>query len=136
MREACHYEGMSASRLSDSALAHFESVLRKQRTELEVELRQQTDSLDAVRDARSDASADDEHDPDSPTLSLEWSRMSGVHREFAEKLVAVDRALKRIADGSYGLCTRRGEPIGRARLDARPAAELCIECARELEAHR
>jgi len=29
---------------------------------------------------------------------------------------------------------RRGEPIGRARLEARPAAELCIDCARDEEA--
>ena len=37
---------------------------------------------------------------------------------------------ERIADGTYGTCRRCGRPIGFDRLEARPAADLCIECAR------
>ena len=70
--------------------------------------------------------------PEGPTLSDEWSLRAGVHGELAASLAAIDAALARIADGSYGLCLRRGEPIGHERLAARPAADLCIDCAREL----
>lgn len=127
---------MAESRLTDAELAHFEELLRAERGHAAADLELLAGSLGEVREARSDASADDEHDPDGPTLSTEWSTLSGVHSELTERLAGIDRALQRIADGSYGVCTRRGEPIGRARLEARPAATLCIDCAREAEAAR
>jgi DnaK suppressor protein len=119
-----------APELSVSDLAHFDALLRRQRLDLERELGRQGETLNAVRAARSGGDADDEHDPEGPTLSDEWSLRAGVHAELAASLAAIDAALLRIKDGSYGRCLRRGEPIGRERLEARPAAELCIECAR------
>jgi len=117
--------------LTEADLAHFAALLRQRQLELRQESGRQGDTLAAVRAARSGADADDEHDPEGPTLSDEWSLRAGVHAELTTSLVAVDAALERIRDGSYGLCLRRGEPIGRDRLQARPAAELCIDCARE-----
>ena len=117
--------------LSVADLAHFAGLLRQRRAELEDELARQGASLAEVRAARSGADADDEHDPEGPTLSDEWSLRAGVHAELTMALAAIDAALSRIDDGSYGTCLRRGEPIGRERLEARPAAELCIDCARE-----
>ncbi|MFP5329849.1 MAG: TraR/DksA family transcriptional regulator [Alphaproteobacteria bacterium] len=49
-----------------------------------------------------------------------------VSREIA----SIRRALARIDDGSYGVCVRCGEDIAPARLEARPEAALCIQCAR------
>ncbi|WEO76249.1 TraR/DksA C4-type zinc finger protein [Cryobacterium sp. SO2] len=121
----------SAEPLTAADVAHFEGLLRRQRQDLEQEVARQGDTLDAVRAARSDGDADDEHDPEGPTLSDEWSLRAGVHSELTASLAAIDAALHRIDDGSYGICLRRGEPIGRERLEARPAAELCIDCARE-----
>jgi DnaK suppressor protein len=122
----------TARPLTPAEVAHFEAVLRRQRRDLERELGRQGDTLNAVRVARSGGDADDEHDPEGPTLSDEWSLRAGVHAELAASLAAIDAALARIDEGSYGRCLRRGEPIGRARLEARPAAELCIDCAREV----
>jgi DnaK suppressor protein len=45
-----------------------------------------------------------------------------------ESLAQVERALARIADGTYDVCLRCGGPIGEARLQAVPSAELCISC--------
>jgi RNA polymerase-binding protein DksA len=47
-------------------------------------------------------------------------------------LALIDAALGRIEDGSYGTCTNCGKPIGEERLEARPWADLCIDCARQL----
>ncbi|ATH83286.1 MULTISPECIES: TraR/DksA family transcriptional regulator [Pseudomonadaceae] len=44
-------------------------------------------------------------------------------------LALVNQALARVADGSYGLCLKCGEPISEARLNAIPAAEYCLGCA-------
>lgn len=47
-----------------------------------------------------------------------------------KRIASVKRALGRIDDGSYGICVRCGEEIAPERLDARPEAALCIDCAR------
>jgi len=41
--------------------------------------------------------------------------------------------MSRIDDGSYGHCEVCGEPIETERLEARPEAELCIDCKQETE---
>jgi DnaK suppressor protein len=49
-------------------------------------------------------------------------------RDRQRKLISkIDAALKRIEDGSYGYCEETGDPIGLARLDARPIATLSLE---------
>lgn len=50
-----------------------------------------------------------------------------------EEVQAVDDALKRLEDGSYGLCTSCGEPIAWPRLQAQPEAERCIRCQSAFE---
>lgn len=54
-------------------------------------------------------------------------RNSQIERDVAE-LRAIDAALNRMEEGSYGMCTRCGGEIGAARLGANPAAERCIAC--------
>ncbi len=57
-------------------------------------------------------------------------------RDRQRKLIAkIDAALKRIDDGTYGYCEETGEPIGIARLDARPIATLSLE-AQEMHERR
>lgn len=49
-------------------------------------------------------------------------------RDRQRKLISkIDAALRRIEDGSYGYCEETGEPIGLARLEARPIATLSVE---------
>ena len=51
--------------------------------------------------------------------------MRAINRQI--KLISkIDRALKKIKDGTYGYCEETDEPIGIKRLMARPIATLCI----------
>jgi DnaK suppressor protein len=45
----------------------------------------------------------------------------------------VEEALLRIKEGTYGLCLDCGAQIGLKRLEARPTAELCIDCKESQE---
>lgn len=50
---------------------------------------------------------------------------------FQNRLDALDRALRRLDEGTYGRSVRSGEPIPDERLEADPAAELTIQEARQ-----
>ncbi|MCM3655931.1 TraR/DksA family transcriptional regulator [Agromyces mediolanus] len=115
---------------SDSRMAKFEEALQAERAEAEARLAEHREGMAEVRSARSDASADDEHDPEGPTMTQEWSQRTAVLADAEFELAEVDRALARLADGSYGVCANCGKPISVARLEARPTATLCIDCAR------
>jgi DnaK suppressor protein len=57
-------------------------------------------------------------------------------RDRQRKLISkIDAALKRIEDNTYGYCEETGDPIGIARLDARPIATLSLE-AQEMHERR
>jgi DnaK suppressor protein len=57
-----------------------------------------------------------------------------IAETLTDRLAAIDRAIARLDDGSYGVSIRSGDPIPDARLDADPAAELTIEEAQSDEA--
>jgi RNA polymerase-binding protein DksA len=57
---------------------------------------------------------------------LDYTLEDNVERALAE----IDAALKRIEDGTYGVCTNRGEQIPVERLEAIPWTTLCIDCKR------
>jgi DnaK suppressor protein len=50
-----------------------------------------------------------------------------------DTLVAIESALERIEDGTYGQCEECGVKIPKARLNAIPYAPLCVKCAAQLE---
>jgi DnaK suppressor protein len=59
------------------------------------------------------------------------AQASGHRREAM--LRNIDAALKRVEDGSYGLCRDCEEPINPKRLEFDPTALRCIDCASNLE---
>jgi RNA polymerase-binding transcription factor len=57
-----------------------------------------------------------------------------IEEDLRERLDAIERALRRVDDGTYGRSVRSGKPIPDERLEADPAAELTVEEARADEA--
>ena len=82
-----------------------------------------------VVEASRHANADDEHDPEGATVAFERSQVGALLEQAREHLAEVEAALARLAAGTYGVCEVCGEPIGDARLEARPTARTCIRCA-------
>ncbi|MGZ8804661.1 MAG: TraR/DksA family transcriptional regulator [Microbacterium sp.] len=85
--------------------------------------------LAAIRAARSDATDDDEHDPEGSTLSSEWSRAEGQRADALRELAELDAAVERLREGTYGICVSCGTAIPLERLRLLPAATLCVPCA-------
>jgi len=51
-----------------------------------------------------------------------------LEKRVREQLAAVEHALAKFDDGTYGLCDSCGKPIGSERLEALPQASLCLNC--------
>ena len=66
---------------------------------------------------------------DSSQVTAERADAERLATELREALDEVDAALGRLASGQYGVCEVCGKPIGAARLEAMPAARLCIDDA-------
>ena len=108
-------------------LDKFRKLLTQQREEL-------------VKHAKSAVGGEIHLDPDDfpdeiDTASSEMSlAFQGRLRERERGLLAkVEGALGKLEEGIYGECEGCGEDIGLKRLEARPVAELCIECKSEQE---
>ncbi len=50
-----------------------------------------------------------------------------------KKLQEIEEALKRIKEGTYGICEECGDPIPEARLEVMPFARVCVDCKEKLE---
>lgn len=117
--------------MSQNVSDTFANQLREMRTELLGQLHAQRGGrigrAEAAAEAR-EASSDD------------WARAEterdlafGLEERESAELVAIDEALKRIADGSYGLCIDCGVAIATARLHANPTALRCVACQEKAE---
>ena len=103
--------------------------LRRRLTDLEKELRANADQTTVnlrettvVPDSADRATIEEEH-----ALEL---RTRDRERKLLKKVQA---AIKRIDDGDYGYCEETGDPIGVARLMARPTATLSLEAQQRRE---
>ena len=90
-------------------------------------------AIEDLRTTRSLTVADDEHDPEGSTVSLDQARdvalLERTERTLAELVAAQDR----LAAGAFGDCERCGRVIPPERLRARPEARCCVTCARHAE---
>lgn len=66
---------------------------------------------------------------DSSQVTAERGEAEALAAQLNETLERVVAALRRVSDGTYGVCERCSKPIGEARLEANPASTLCIDCA-------
>lgn len=85
--------------------------------------------MQAVSDAREASNVDDEHDPEGSTIAFERSQLEAIRRSALDRAAEAANALERLDAGLYGSCLNCGRPIAPARLEARPMAALCLDCA-------
>ena len=109
----------------------FEAQLRQQRADLLARLRAQRGGARSRADAAADAR--DLASDDWAKADEEFDLGVALEEREAAELLAIDQALQRIADGSYGLCLQCGVSIPTARLHAQPTAERCVDCQTRLE---
>ena len=73
-----------------------------------------------------------DYDPnfaDSSQVTAERGENEALVNKLVEGLAEVEHALEKIDGDDYGLCEQCGKEIAPARLEARPEARYCIDCA-------
>lgn len=115
-------------------LSKYRERLEEQRTELHDEL-QRIEDRTAGRDRlNSDFAGEDFDEPggDAAQETLERSQSMALGDNLREMLDNVNNALKKIEEGTYGLCDSCSKPIPKARLDIMPSATMCTTCRERL----
>jgi DnaK suppressor protein len=79
--------------------------------------------------SQSDMSGEVSFDDDAGTFTFERERDLSIENNVRDLLAKIDRAIARMDEGSYGICSRCGKPIEKARLKALPYVDLCIKDA-------
>jgi DnaK suppressor protein len=106
-------------------LGRLAAALRARRDEL-------TTALDAVTSVERDPHASvsfGKRIGDGTTEAVDRLNRVGTARELQAILGDVERALRKLDEGTYGTCDRCGAAIPQARLEARPWSALCVDCA-------
>jgi RNA polymerase-binding transcription factor len=92
-------------------------------------------SLGGLQPQQSDEpTTTDQHLADQASDLYDNELDEGLSDELRRELAAVERAEKRLADGTYGLSVESGAPISDERLEAMPAAERTAEEQARFEA--
>jgi RNA polymerase-binding protein DksA len=79
------------------------------------------------------AATSDNHLAETASATLDREIDYTLEENSGHVLAELDAALKRLDDGTYGVCTSCGQEIAPERLEAYPWASLCIHCKRESE---
>ena len=107
------------------------SLLIAERDEVQGLLKDAETAGQADRVAEVDSEAGDTGDAALPLT--EEGMDDAIAESLRNRLDAIERALHRLDEGTYGKSVRSGDPIPDERLEADPAAELTVEEAREAE---
>lgn len=88
-----------------------------------------TRDFDEIVERSTDASRDDEHDPEGSTIAFERAQVSALLDAARAQLSDIEVAAQRLAAGDHGRCERCGGEILAERHHARPTARTCMTCA-------
>jgi DnaK suppressor protein len=114
-------------RVNKKDVKRFKDLLVKERENL---------IRNANKTLTEEASLDVNELPDEiDQASAEYSQSFIFRLRDREKyyLSKIDKALKKIDDGEFGVCEACGDEISNKRLEARPVTTLCIRCKEEQE---
>jgi DnaK suppressor protein len=119
-----------ARSLAKNTLKKFRAQLEEERRRLSDLAEEQQQELEEAR--MTETSADRSPDPGSAeagSMKFEYEKELSLERNTVDLLHKVERALARVANGSYGICESCGKPIPVARLEVLPYAVTCVTCA-------
>jgi RNA polymerase-binding protein DksA len=112
---------------------HFRHKLEEERARVASALENLRSENEGSMQDEVDESRFDNHLAETASVTIDREIDYSLEENEARVLGAIDAALRRIGDGTYGRCERCGEEIESERLEAIPWATLCIDDKRRDE---
>ena len=107
--------------LSESTLSDLRASLEQELSDLRARL--------SEMGLLSGGESFDQNFADSSQVTAERGEVEALAGSLRESLNDVEAALVKLDNGTFGDCEGCGRPIPPARLEAKPTAKLCMECA-------
>jgi len=125
-------------KLTKEDIEFFKQLLLKLRKKIVSGLQHiEQESLNTnPKEASGDLSGYGFHMADSATENFDTEVRLGMVSSEQNLLNEIDDALKRIDDGTYGICEKYQTPISKARLKAMPYTRYCLKAQEEEEKNR
>jgi RNA polymerase-binding protein DksA len=124
----------NANKLSAGEKKYYRELLLKKKQAILDEIeRISADAKLSPKEASGDISAYTLHMADVATDAYDREFSLGLASNGRRVIQIIDEAIKRIDEGTFGLCQDCGAKIGKARLKALPYAWLCIKCQEKVE---
>jgi RNA polymerase-binding protein DksA len=128
-------ESKVKKKFTKSDLKDFKKIVLKKKAEILNDLEHISD--DTLRKSQKEASGDISgytyHMADVATDNYDREFSLGLASGERKSLYELDDALKRIEEGTFGICDDCHKPITKIRLKAVPSARLCIKCQQKKE---
>src|ERR1700730_19469323 len=115
--------------LSPDDAAALARLLSAERDATSTRIEELTREFDSIVESAALEPPDHEHDPEGSTIGFERAQVAALNDQARSRLGELERARRRLGDGTYGACEHCGHPIGLERLQARPGTQTCIRCA-------
>lgn len=119
-----------ARKLAKTTLERFRKRLEEEKSRLEEQIEDYERDLEEAR--LTESSSDRSPDPgnaEASSMKLEYAKELSIEQNTLDLLSKVNRALERVAAGTYGICESCGNAIPVERLDVLPYSTICVECA-------
>ncbi|KRP71261.1 RNA polymerase-binding protein DksA [Pseudomonas paralactis] len=107
--------------MSESMRKHFSNILKKWKQDLMQE-------VDRTVDHMKDEAANFPDPADRASQEEEFALELRARDRERKLIKKIDKTLQLIEDEEYGWCESCGVEIGIRRLEARPTADLCVDC--------
>ena len=119
--------------MSPADTERFRRLLNEERARIVKEIQfLQDENPGTVEEETGEETHYDQHPADAATAIHDREVDYTIEEDANDVLRQIDAALKRIDDGTYGICRVCGREIGEERLEAVPWTDLCIDDARKL----
>lgn len=135
VRKKVNRPAKKEDKLTAADIAHFKQLLMEKRKEIFNSVTEIKDEAlnKSMLDASGDLSSMPIHMADLGTDTYDQEFALGLMDSERKLLQEIDDTLQRIQEGTFGICEGTGEPISKARLEAKPWARYCVEYAQKLE---
>ena len=126
---------IAAKKMPKAELKKYKALLLKERESVSGNMQHiaQNTLNKSQREASGDLSGYSYHMADMATDDYDRDFSLGRVSDEQKIIYLIDEALKRMVEGTYGLCLICGKPIAKKRLKALSYSESCIECQKKNE---